>query len=450
MGRRVMLGAVAVTGLAGGILWTTVQRGGAAEIEVESVVAPAAGEGDRDRQIQLYQARAEADPWSAGDRSALALLYMRRARETGSHEDVIRAEEMARESLRVRPERNADTWAVLAAALLEQHRFLEAREAAEKLVEATPETPAYRAYLAEINLELGDYRAAGELFRSLEPAAENLDVAPRLARWLEINGRNDQARGLLYGALERARGTANLPAEQLAWFHLRVGDLELRNGRLDEAEEAFQAGLRVFPDDFRILAAMARLEAARRRWPEAIRTGERVIGKQLDPGTLGLMSEVFRASGEAEKAAEYAQVMQVAIDGQRTGFHREWGLFSLDHQLGVREVLEQARHEVKTRRDVYGYDLLAWALLKNGEVPAARQAMARALRLGTKDALLHFHAGMIERAAGNDSAAEKYLEESLRIAPRFHPLHAGEAEAALKGIRASRPWYVRLGSVLRG
>jgi hypothetical protein len=59
-----------------------------------------------------------------------------------------------------------------------------------------------------------------------------------------------------------------------------------------------------------------------------------------------------------------------------------------------------AKREYETRRDGYGADALAWAALKAGMIDEARQAAKDALRLGTQDAKLSYHAGMVARAAG--------------------------------------------------
>ena len=62
--------------------------------------------------------------------------------------------------------------------------------------------------------------------------------------------------------------------------------------------------------------------------------------------------------------------------------------------------------------------------------------MADALRLGTRDARLLFHAGMIHKALGDPDRARDYLGQALALNPRFHPIagrdrraRAGRAEA---------------------
>jgi hypothetical protein len=56
--------------------------------------------------------------------------------------------------------------------------------------------------------------------------------------------------------------------------------------------------------------------------------------------------------------------------------------------------------ELRTRRDVYGFDLLAWALHKSHRDGEARAAMDRALSLGTVDPQLLRHSAAIDAALG--------------------------------------------------
>jgi tetratricopeptide (TPR) repeat protein len=389
----------------------------------------------RDADFGFYQARVAADPWGAGDRARLAGLYLRRARETGDYADFLHAEAAARASLAARAVHNAPARVALAGALMAQHRFAEARAVADSLVAEDPQRPSYRGLLAELQLELGDYAAARATFGSLEPEDGNLGVAPRLARWYELNGRTNDARTLLHTAARAAEGRGDLPREQVAWFHLRAGDLELRNGQLKQAEKAFRAGLAANPGDYRLLGEMARLEVARGRWKAAREFDDRAVARVLDPATLAVLSDGALAAGDSAASEEYARAMEVSVRGQAGALHRGWALFLLDRGRSVDAVAAQAAADVRTRRDVYGWDLLAWALHHQGKDAEARRAMAQALRLGTRDAQLLYHAGMIEHALGNDARAAGLLRGALDVDPRFHPLHAREAGAVLRAIR---------------
>ena len=99
-------------------------------------------------------------------------------------------------------------------------------------------------------------------------------------------------------------------------------------------------------------------------------------------------------------------------------------------------MLARAREEIRSRRDIYGWDLLAWALHRSGRDAEAGEAMARALAMGTRDAMLFFHAGTIEAALGRRAAARRHLETALEIDPQWHPFQPRLARAMLARLSA--------------
>ena len=395
---RVMrrLGAAAVLATIGAL---TLTRGGRVPLHA----APAAARGEsgfseratRDVQIKVWRQALDADPTSALVMGQLAAFHLQRAREGGSWDDYLKAEDFARRSLAKRTNRNAGTSATLISVLLAQHRFTDAREIAEDLVRREPDIPEYRAALGEVAMELGDDATADRMFRSVWANRSTLTIGARLARWLEINDHVPEARRLLIASRNDALARRDVASETKAWFALRIGDLELRSGHACAAETALLEGLTLEPDDPRLLAAMARVAASRRDYRDVISWGERAIGMQLDPGTLGLVGDAYAALGNTAKADEYFRTLEVAVSMQPGAYHRAWSLYLLDHGLQVAQVLRKAQEELRDRRDVYGYDIVAWALEKSGRHGEAQQAMRQALRLHTPDPLLARHAEVI-------------------------------------------------------
>jgi len=385
----------------------------------------------RDLDIEFYRARTVRDPRSARDFTQLAGLYLQRARETADNADLIRAEETARQSLALRRGRNDEAVGVLASSLMAQHRFDEAHDAALELLRTDSTSIPARGMVAEAAMELGHYDEAALLFGMLESYQSDLGTAPRLARWAELRGDSQEARRLLREALEQARRRHGMPREQLAWFHLRLGDLALRTGHLGEAERQLDAGLSILPDDYRLLGTLARLQAARHRWRAAAATGELAVAHALDPATLGLLSDAWRALGDSAKASEYDRAMALSVSHQPGAYHRAWSLYLLDHGRDVQTVLANVMRELETRRDIYGYDLLAWALHASGRNDEARAPMASALALGTQDAMLYYHAGMIALATGDTAAARSRLRHALAINSWWHPTQPTQARAVL-------------------
>jgi tetratricopeptide (TPR) repeat protein len=370
-----------------------------------------------DSNIAFYERVARRDPTGGMALGQLALFYMRRARATGDYQDVLRSESAARKSLGNRGAHNTRARQALAASLLSEHRFGDALGVAQDLAGRDASSAAFRASVGEIQMELGHYDDARASFASVAGNTSDLSVAPRLARWLELEGHPDSAYRLMNASLLAVVDRRDVPAEQKAWFWLRLGDLQLRRGRIGEAAIDYQNGLAAHPDDYRLLTATAKLEGARHEWRKAIDFGERAVAVSFDPATLGVMSDAWAALGDSAKANEYAHAMEIAVSKQATAYHREWSLFLLNHGLRVPEVLAKTQEELRTRQDIYGYDALAWALHASGRDGEARDAMRHALALGTQDAMLFYHAAIIDRALGKRDMAAAALERARTLTP---------------------------------
>jgi tetratricopeptide (TPR) repeat protein len=412
--RVVVLAVIALAGIAAALSTRTTR----------TVAAPPPSTVNAD--IALFERRATEDPQSAADRSQLAGLYLQRGRETGEYADFQRAEKFARAALNLRTERNGKGKLILASSLLAQHRFADARAAAGALVADDPQSIGHRALLAEILLELGDYPAADAEFNALTPFSENLALAPRLARWHELHGRNEQAHELLVNALEQTRTRPDLPAEQVAWFHLRVADYALRNGLRREAERTLENGLARAPGDYRLHAAYARYFAALRDWTEVLREVD-IVGERADLATLALAGDAAHQLGDELRARAYYDRVAYNARSKPEPFARQWTQFCLEHGVEPELTLQTLRAESLERHDVLGYELLAWAEHKAGNTVAANRALDSALRLGTRDALLHFIAAQVRLGTSDRAAAGTHLRTALEINPQFHPILADSA-----------------------
>ena len=353
----------------------------------------------RDQDMIFFQRRIERDPTGALDLIRLGSLYLQRFSESGEEADLVSAEAAARRSLANRAQRNEAAWRLLTAALIGQHRFVEARTAAEALLTLDPENAGFRATLGEVLLELGEYEPADSLFRPLLPRRYEAALTPRYARWLELRGKVGEARRLLEAARDDAFQHADaIPVQQLAWYELRLGELALRYGATAEARRRLDRGLTLVPDDWRLLAARARLALATRNFNLAVALGDSSLARHLDPATLAAVGDAWLARGDTTVAEDYYRAMEAATRAPRGGFHRAWYLALLDHGRRIPEILAAVQTDLETRKDVYGYDLLAWALFKSGRTAEASQAMAAALAWGSEDPQLLAHAAAIDAA----------------------------------------------------
>ncbi|MEP6957041.1 MAG: tetratricopeptide repeat protein, partial [Chthoniobacterales bacterium] len=225
------------------------------------------------------------------------------------------------------------------------------------------------------------------------------------------------------------------PLEPVAWCHWQLGETAFALGDYATAEGHYRDALNVAPDSFRALGAMGRLRAARGDLPAAIQFYEEATRLAPSVDFMGALGDLYRLSGrEQEAAARFELVEQLGAHSQQvhgTPYDRALATFYANHDLKREEAYALARGEFDAgRHDIYGADALAWTALKAGRIVEAQSAMAEALRLGTQDARLFYHAGMIAQAVGDASAAADFLGRTLTLNPHFDPLQSAIARKA--------------------
>ncbi|MCB0088379.1 MAG: hypothetical protein KDE54_10735, partial [Caldilineaceae bacterium] len=104
----------------------------------------------------------------------------------------------------------------------------------------------------------------------------------------------------------------------------------------------------------------------------------------------------------------------------------ELAYFDAEYGDDPAAALAEVQTAYTERPTIYAADALAWAFYKNGRFEEAQKYSEEALRLGTQDALLHFHAGVIAQALGDDVAAQAHFAQVRRINPFFSIRHQNE------------------------
>jgi tetratricopeptide (TPR) repeat protein len=214
-----------------------------------------------------------------------------------------------------------------------------------------------------------------------------------------------------------------------------LGETAFSVGDYETAEKHYRDALTTFPDYNRAVASIGRVRAARNDITGAIAEYEKAVRLLPDPNYIAALGDLYQLAGRDEEAKrQYELVEQIGRLSRLNGalYNRQLALFYADHDIKAEEAYQLALKEYEGRRDIYGADALAWTALKAGKLNEARWAIKEALRLGTKDARIFYHAAMIEKASGNKTQAAEYLQNALKINPVFDPLQAVKARTALE------------------
>jgi tetratricopeptide (TPR) repeat protein len=386
--------------------------------------------------IRFLEERVKKDPDDFIAHNKLGGYYLQRLRETGNLDYLRLAQRTAQASLKAIPaEQNAAGLSLLAETEFAAHDFTAARTHAEQLIKIEPGKGFPYRQLGDALLELGDDDGAARAFREMErrdPASYSTLL--RLARLESLRGQTARARETYTRALALAVETVPPSRENVAWCHWQLGEIEFNSGHYDAAERHYQDSLTTFPDYFRGLAGLGRVRAAVGDLTGAIGYFEKAVRIVPEPTFVAMLGDLYDLAGRQREAeAQFELVEQIARLGTAGGsvYNRQLGLFYADHDLKREEAYGLAKREYEVRRDIYGADALAWTALKAGRLAEAQAAITDALRLGTEDARLYYHSGMIALAAGNKTKAQADIDRALKLNPQFDPRQSAIARQAL-------------------
>jgi tetratricopeptide (TPR) repeat protein len=222
-------------------------------------------------------------------------------------------------------------------------------------------------------------------------------------------------------------------------LYYELGEFETQAGDAASADAAYLLAVNTHPGDYRALAALGKLRANHGRYAEAIVLYQKAIAVVPMPTFIAELGDLYAKTGnQAEAQKQYALVEYIGLLGHinQVLHNRDLALFYADHDVKLAESLDLAQKELEVRHDVYTWDALAWALYKNGKLAEAAKASEKAMRFGTRDPLLLFHAGMIAEGLGQREQARTDLKEALEINPHFHLTYANAARQKLTALDA--------------
>jgi len=153
-----------------------------------------------------------------------------------------------------------------------------------------------------------------------------------------------------------------------------------------------------------------------------------------------MLGDVYGSAGDraaADRQYELARAIAKLYVANGANTDLETALFDADHGFELTSALERARAEYRRRQSVHVADALAWTLYANGRYESARRYSREALRLGTRSALFHFHAGMIALEVGRKGRARHHLSVAMDINPYFSVLHSPTAAQVLSTLKRS-------------
>jgi tetratricopeptide (TPR) repeat protein len=370
--------------------------------------------------LRFLEERVQSDPLDNVALNRLSAACIQKMRETGDLAYLDRALQSARSSMAAVPvAQNPGGAAALALAEFESHHFREALALANQAYGIDPRNTGALATAGDAQLELGNYDEAEKIYAKLDDGESGPSIRARQARLAELKGDPQKAIALLQKNL--SSGIESI------WYRVRLGELYFRMGDLEKAAEHYESAHRLRPENYLVLEHLAELRAAEGKFEEALEMYQDVVAAVP-------RAEFFQALGDlylymnrpAEAQPWHERALSAFLKSVEQGnahyYHHLAGFYS-DVQPNPTEALRWARKDKETRHSIYACESLAWALYRNGEFAQAAEEITPALQLGTKDAHLLCHAGLIFTSSGQTERGSDLLQHAMAANPHYNSFH---------------------------
>jgi tetratricopeptide (TPR) repeat protein len=409
--------------LFGGVLRES-PSAGASALPAESVAAafdPAfSSVKDAASLVRRLQQQIRQSPDDAASHALLGLAYQQRARETGDVAYYRRAETVLKRAVELDEESTVGLSGLTSLALT-RHRFHEALAFSRRARALAPTEPRTLGAVGDALVELGRYREGFAAFDKLGQLKPGVPAYARVSYARELLGDRTGA----IAAMRLAAETAVPGSEAAAWTAVHLGKLFFLGGDHQSAERQFRIALAHVPGYSAAFDSLALVEAARGRLARAISLGRRAVAAQRLPEYVATLGDLLQRAGRPRAAArQYAAFTSIEhverANGVRNGL--EQALVHIDHGESVPAALALAYSDYRTRPTIQAADVVAWGLARSGRCAEAKRYSKLALRLGTQDAVLFFHRGMIERCLGNRNEAARWFQRAVELNPGFSVL----------------------------
>ena len=341
-----------------------------------------------------------------------------------------RADGLLREALARRPG-DADALVASAGVALSRHDFRRGLALARRARAARPEALAAYPSLVDALVELGRFGAAERTLQRLvdaKPGARRpTPASPTSASCTATStapSRRCAPRSARAGRRARASRTCSRCSARC----------ELARGRRAAAESAHRAALAALPGYPAAEAGLARAAAARGDLAEAIRRWRALSGRLPLPEYVIGLGEAQLAAGRDAAGRARARAGRRAAAAARGGgvnLDAELAVYEADHGSPAR-ALALAGRAWRAAPGLRAADARGWALTRSGRPAAGLRWAHRALRLGSRDAIFRYHAGIAALAAGRRGEGRRHLRLALS-----HGLR-GLALAGRAGARGAR------------
>jgi tetratricopeptide (TPR) repeat protein len=380
------------------------------------------------QRIESLEAQVRTRPSDARGFVDLGGAYLTRFGETEDPSFYPKAQRAFETALDLDPD-DASAVAGMAQLELSRHQFPRGLALAEQARRRNPSTAKTDGLITDGQVELGRYGAAARTLERYVGRRPELGSYARISYFRELYG---DMRGAVR-AMELAASAAGERSADSVYATTLLGKLHADLGDDATAERLFRQVLTLRPGYPDAMLGLAAIEAAKGHTVAALDLYREVQRRVAAPDHAILLGEAEEAAGHLAAARRAYAAARTAFDGlqaQGANTATERALFEAGHGDPARAVALGRRAWLYTP-SVRAADAYSWALSAAGDDRAALRFSHRAMRLGSRDPVFLFHAGIVALRAGEVERARTFLSRLVVQSPEFSPLYGPRAVRAL-------------------
>jgi tetratricopeptide (TPR) repeat protein len=273
----------------------------------------------------------------------------------------------------------------------------------------------------DISMELGEYQKAESLLDSMRNP-NDYEYLTRAAKWNDHIGQLDTTVKLMERAMVLADQSGN--QSSMLWSYSNIADYYGHHGDLEKSYENYLKTLEKDPNNTYALKGIAWIAYSHDRDVEEARTIlQRISERHPTPDYLLELAELdeFEGNSEASKKLK-ADFMQRVSDPAYGGMYNAYKIAELIDAGKTQDAVNLARVEIQNRATPETYDLLGYALLKNGEDKAALENHQEYVLGKTFEPKAQYHTALIYKANGMEEEVAALKKELLETEYEMGPV----------------------------
>lgn len=372
------------------------------------------------KELRFWNNRIKEDSTQILAMSRATGVYSQLFQYTGDIQHLKKAEQVLLKSVAVAVLKKEGYLLALAQNFISQHRFNEAKNAAEGAFILNPNT-ASRLVLFDVSMELGEYEEAK---RHLESVANTsgYNFLIRLAKWNDYKGNLDAT--IRY--MEKAKSIAESGKNQslILWSYTNIADYYGHAGRIKDSYDHYLKALEIDPSNGYAKKGIAWIAYSYEKNPdEALRIIDAVIEAHQNPDYYLLKAEIAEFQNNKKNKHQSLAAYQETVDDHRYGdmYNAYNALLLAEEHQEFDKALQIAEREIANRPTPETYDLKAYILTLKGDYKQALEIAQEHIIDKTFEPEANYHIAEIYKANGMldkvKAIKQELLESSYELGP---------------------------------